>query len=105
METSAEHMREHFEVSLRCFYVICTPPTNLSLHQINVVGTLILFQAAYPLLKTSTSSPKFIPISSAAGSITEGTTFPAGILAYGSSKAAENYLARKLHFEHEELSK
>ena len=31
--------------------------------QVNVIGTLILFQAAYPLLKANTSSPKFIPIS------------------------------------------
>lgn len=73
--------------------------------QINVVGTLVLFQAAYPLLKTSTSSPKFIPMSSGGGSIAMGTPVPAGLLAYGSSRAALNYLARKLHFEHEELSK
>jgi NAD(P)-dependent dehydrogenase (short-subunit alcohol dehydrogenase family) len=77
---------------------------NIPPIQINVIGTLMLFQAAYPLLKASTSSPKFIPISSAAGSITDVTTSP-GLVAYGSSKAAENYLARKLHFEHEELSK
>jgi len=83
LETPAEQMREHFEI--------------------NVIGTLILFQASYPLLKASTPSPKFIAISSAAGSITDGTAFSGGVLAYGSSKAAENYLARKLHFEHEGL--
>jgi len=83
LDTPADQMRDHFEI--------------------NVVGTLILFQASYPLLKASTPSPRFIPISSAAGSITEGSAFPAGVLAYGSSKAAENYLARKLHFEHEGL--
>jgi len=83
LETPAENIREHFEI--------------------NVIGTLILFQAAYPLLTASTSFPKFILNSSAAGSITEGATSSAGLLAYGSSKAAENYLARKLHFEHEDL--
>jgi NAD(P)-dependent dehydrogenase (short-subunit alcohol dehydrogenase family) len=50
-------------------------------------------------------SPKFIPISSGAGSITAGTALPLSVVAYGSSKAALNYLARKLHFEHENLSK
>ncbi|KDQ17644.1 hypothetical protein BOTBODRAFT_105443 [Botryobasidium botryosum FD-172 SS1] len=83
VETPVEQMRDHFEI--------------------NVVGTLVLFQAAWPLLKASTTSPKFIPISSGAGSITDGTSMPVGVLAYGASKAAENYLSRKLHFEHPEL--
>ena len=97
-------MHEHFEVYIFPFYSLRITIQS-SPDQINVVGTLILFQAAYPLLKTSTSSPKFIPMSSGGGSNTEGTPVPAGLLAYGSSKAALNYLARKLHFEHEELSK
>jgi len=83
---------------------LTTPEDQMREHfNINVVGTHVLFQATYPLLSASTSSPKFIPISSGAGSITLGPSFPAGILAYGTSKAAENYLARKLHFEHPEL--
>jgi len=80
LETPAEEMREHYEV--------------------NVIGTLILFQATYPLLQASTSSPKFIPISSGAGSISHGAKFFTPVLAYGASKAAENYLAVKLHTEH-----
>jgi len=83
LETPAEQMRDHFEV--------------------NVIGTLVLLQATYPLLKASTISPKFVPISSGAGSITDGATMPVGMLAYGSSKAALNYLTRKLHFEYENL--
>jgi len=83
LETAPDQMRQHFEI--------------------NVVGTLVLFQASYPLLKASNPSPKFVPISSAAGSIKDGTSMPAGVLAYGASKAAENYLARKLHFEHPDL--
>ncbi|KIM82342.1 hypothetical protein PILCRDRAFT_820730 [Piloderma croceum F 1598] len=79
LETPIEQMRDHFEV--------------------NVVGTLVLFQAAYPLLSASTPSPKFIPITSGAGSITDCAVIPLSVLAYGSSKAALNYLARKLHFE------
>ncbi|KIM82343.1 hypothetical protein PILCRDRAFT_88746 [Piloderma croceum F 1598] len=71
--------------------------------QINAVGTLVLFQATYPLLTASTPSPKFIPISSSAGSIANFTPLPVMALACGSSKAALNYLARKLHFEYENL--
>jgi len=83
---------------------LTTPENQMREHfNINVVGTHVLFQATYPLLSASTSSPKFIPISSVGGSITIGSSFPAGIVAYGASKAAENYLARKLHFEHPEL--
>jgi NAD(P)-dependent dehydrogenase (short-subunit alcohol dehydrogenase family) len=78
---------------------------DLTFTQVNVVGVLVLFQATYPLLKTSTLSPKFIPISSGAGSITDGATMPVAAGAYGLSKAGTNYLARKLHVEHENLSK
>jgi hypothetical protein len=41
-----------------------------------VLGVLALFQATYPLLKESTSTPKFIPISSTVGSVTIGPTLP-----------------------------
>jgi len=83
LETPPEQMRNHFEV--------------------NVVGTLVLFQATYPLLKSSTPFPKFVPISSGGGSITAGTALPLSVVAYGASKAALNYLARKLHFEYDNL--
>jgi len=55
METTPEVMREHYDV--------------------NVIGTLVLFQATYPLLSASTPTPKFIPISSGAGSILDGAKF------------------------------
>ncbi|KAF7968112.1 hypothetical protein HWV62_31975 [Athelia sp. TMB] len=67
-------------------------------------GPQILFQATYPLLKTSTPVPKFIVITSIAGSIALGPSMPALNGAYTVSKAAVNYLARKLHFENEGLS-
>jgi NAD(P)-dependent dehydrogenase (short-subunit alcohol dehydrogenase family) len=73
--------------------------------QINTIGPLVLFQATYPLLKASTSSPKFVLISSRAGSIAFGTKFPIDMLPYGASKAAANFLARKLHYENDGLSK
>lgn len=74
---------------------------TLRIRQVNVVGTFVLFRASYELLKSSTPSPKFIAISTGAGSIEYGAALPVGFVPYGVSKAALNYLARKLHFEYE----
>jgi NAD(P)-dependent dehydrogenase (short-subunit alcohol dehydrogenase family) len=60
----------------------------------------VLFKASLELLKASSPSPKFVMISSQAGGIEFGATVPLNNLAYGLSKAAENYLARKLHIEY-----
>lgn len=69
---------------------------------INTIGPLVLFQAVLPLMKESTQ-PKFVAISSAAGSI--GSMGPGSVpnAAYGPSKAALNYLTRKMHFENNDL--
>ncbi|KAL9596518.1 MAG: hypothetical protein Q9219_005739 [cf. Caloplaca sp. 3 TL-2023] len=81
-----------------------TPPKELKDHfEINTVSHLLLFQATWPLLTTTTSEPKFIIISSSVGSIGAMEKEPVPMLAYGSSKAATNFLVRKLHFEHEKL--
>ncbi|KAF8970821.1 NAD(P)-binding protein [Flammula alnicola] len=82
-ETSVEAFREHFEV--------------------NVTGILVLFQAVYELLKASVS-PKFIPISSGAGSFTAYMGASPAYMAYGVSKAALNWMSRKIHFENEWLT-
>ncbi|KAF8970815.1 NAD(P)-binding protein [Flammula alnicola] len=82
-ETPVEAFREHFEV--------------------NVTGVLVLFQAVYELLKASVS-PKFIPIGSGAGSLTAHMNGTLGCTAYGVSKAAVNYMSRKIHFENEWLT-
>jgi len=79
-ETPADKLREHFEV--------------------NVTGILILFQDLLPLLKAS-KSPRFVPLSSGAASLTAYITLPAGYTCYGASKAALNYISRKIHFENE----
>ncbi|KZO92380.1 NAD(P)-binding protein [Calocera viscosa TUFC12733] len=68
--------------------------------EVNVLGPLVLFQATYQLLKASNDSPKFIVISSTAGSLEAGTKFPGPVLPYGTSKAAVNYVAAKLHYEY-----
>jgi NAD(P)-dependent dehydrogenase (short-subunit alcohol dehydrogenase family) len=82
---SLENMQEHFSV--------------------NVLGPLALIQATYPLLKTSTTAPKFVPISSTSGSIALGTQFPIPQTEYGTSKAALNWMTKKLWTENEGLSK
>ncbi|KAL1669403.1 hypothetical protein GGF50DRAFT_123245 [Schizophyllum commune] len=79
-------------------------PEEMTRHfDVNVNGTLVLFQATYPLLKESPVR-KFIPIGSLVGSVSIGSQFPARMLAYGASKAALHYLTRKIYQEHPELS-
>ncbi|KAF9036298.1 hypothetical protein BJ165DRAFT_1507802 [Panaeolus papilionaceus] len=81
-----------------------TPAAELEEHfKVNVTGTLVLFQAFAPLLRKS-NSPKFIPFSSGAGSLTAYIDMSAGYTVYGASKVALNYLSRKIHFENEWLT-
>ena len=70
--------------------------------QINVVGPVLLFQAVLPLLGKAVE-PKFVAISSSAGSIggMDLRQFPN--MAYGPSKAMLNFVTRKVHFEHKGL--
>ncbi|KAF5310679.1 hypothetical protein D9619_007935 [Psilocybe cf. subviscida] len=78
-----------------------TPADSFNEHfKINVTGILVLYQAFASLLGKS-SSPKFIPFSSAAASLTAYINLPAGYTCYGASKVALNYVARKIHFENE----
>ena len=65
-------------------------------------GPLVLFQATNELLKAS-KNPKFVGISSPAGSITAGSQFPGGLYTYGSSKAALSWVLRKLHHDFENI--
>jgi NAD(P)-dependent dehydrogenase (short-subunit alcohol dehydrogenase family) len=83
LETTAQAMAEHFAV--------------------NTIGPLVLFQATYPLLKASSDTPKFIPITSVSGSITNGAPSPFPLLAYGASKTALNYLTVKIRADYEGL--
>jgi len=62
---------------------------------VNTLGPLALYQACYELLKASSNCPKFVPISSGAGSI---GAMPKGSSwigpAYSISKAALNWIAQ-----------
>jgi NAD(P)-dependent dehydrogenase (short-subunit alcohol dehydrogenase family) len=58
-----------------------------------------LFQASFSLLKSSSSHPKFVIIGARGGSLAAPSSFP--MFPYQTSKAAVNFVSRKLHFEHE----
>ncbi|KAK3116002.1 hypothetical protein LTR53_004116 [Teratosphaeriaceae sp. CCFEE 6253] len=73
-----DQLREHFEV--------------------NALAPLALFQATWPLLQRSTN-PKFVPISSRLGSVTEIARVQNPAAAYGASKAMLNYLTCRMHHE------
>jgi len=71
---------------------------------VNAGGVLALFQATVSLLKESKTTPKFIPLTSVAGSLTAYIELPLGYTCYGASKAAVNFIARKIHVENEWLT-
>lgn len=80
-----------------------TPAAEMLSHfKINTVAPLLLFQATFPLLNNA-PNPKFITITSGAGSIGNMGNLPVENTAYGSSKAAANFVTRKIHFENPNL--
>jgi NADP-dependent 3-hydroxy acid dehydrogenase YdfG len=81
-----------------------TPLQDVQDHfTVNVVGPLALFQATYLLIKASTSTPKFVPMSSTMGNIEKGSQMPTFQMPYRTSKAALNWLTAKLRSEHQDL--
>ncbi|PQE19620.1 hypothetical protein CJF32_00008900 [Rutstroemia sp. NJR-2017a WRK4] len=79
-------------------------PADLRTHlETNTVAVLTLFNAFYPLLQKSTTIPKFFTISSYLGSIAAIKDTPAPFFVYGITKAAVNYMMRKIHHENEGL--
>lgn len=81
-----------------------TPISEVREHfEVNAVGTLLLFQATWPLLKLS-SSPMFVAISTGVASIGDMESIRLPATAYGMSKVALNYMVRKIHFENPELT-
>lgn len=65
---------------------------------VNTVGPLLLFQATCSLLSES-PRPKFVTISSGAGSIGMVEQLKVENTAYGASKAALNFVTRRIHYE------
>lgn len=70
---------------------------------VNVAGVLTLFRAFAPLLRAS-SSPKFVALSSPLGSISLVPNWPGPWFVYGVTKAALNYMLKRVHVENEWLS-
>ena len=85
-----------------------TPVTDVPIQamkehfNVNTLGPLLLFQATWPLLQAA-KQPKFVVISTLVASIGGMGELPMRPTAYGSSKAAVNYVTSLIHFEHEGL--
>ena len=71
--------------------------------EVNTLGPLHLYKATYPLLLRSPAA-KVITISSGAGSIALQSELRLTNAAYGASKAALNYITRKIHFENDSIT-
>jgi norsolorinic acid ketoreductase len=78
LETAAQDVRNHFEV--------------------NTIGPLSLVKA-FKLLLEESPNPRFFVITAHLGSIADMESLPLPTFAYGISKAAANFLVRKIHFE------
>lgn len=75
----------------------------LSHMEVNTVGLLRLFKATTSFLQ-KTSAPKFVYISSIIGSVTEIDQVSFSLTAaYGMSKAAANYMVKRIDTENEYL--
>lgn len=80
-----------------------TPAAEMADHfAINAVGPLLLFQATAALLDAA-PNPKFVVLSSGAGSLGLVDTLPVENTAYGASKAAANFVTRRIHYENPRL--
>ena len=70
----------------------------------NTLPVISLFQAVLPLLRKS-QRPQFVGVSSNAASIVDmEENIPFGLGSYGVSKAALNFLVRRIHFENNWLT-
>lgn len=80
-----------------------TPASEMVDHfSINTVAPLLLFQATASLLAAA-PSPKFVLLSSGAGSLGLVESLPVENTAYGASKAAANFVTRRIHYENPKL--
>ncbi|KAL6716010.1 hypothetical protein ACLMJK_006972 [Lecanora helva] len=71
--------------------------------EVNGFGPLYLFQATLPLMQKSKGA-KFVGIGSPLGSIGGQDQRPYPCTTYGTSKAVQHWIVRKIHFEHPELT-
>lgn len=79
-------------------------PADMANHYaVNVIGPVLLFQAVKPLLSKS-SNPKWVSMSSSAGTIIDMENLPIPNAAYAPTKTALNWISRKIHCENPELT-
>ena len=72
--------------------------------EVNAVGPIRLFDAFFTLL-SRLSDPKFIVVSSFAGSIGYQSNLPTFYVSnYGASKAAANFIVQRIHVEHTNMT-
>ncbi|KAL3472291.1 hypothetical protein BJX99DRAFT_9158 [Aspergillus californicus] len=110
-EIQTQHGIDHIDVVIAnagiCDHwgpvVEATEEDVISHFQVNTLGPLRLFKATAPLLQKA-SAPKFIYISTLLASIGEIGKFPSMTGPYGMSKAAGNFLVRKIHMENDHLT-
>ena len=69
---------------------------------VNVNGPIRLFQAVLPLLQAA-RQPKFAVISSGVATIAGAEHIPWAVSSYGASKAALNFVLRRIHIENPDL--
>lgn len=82
---------------------LSTPLSEVRNHfEVNAIGSLALFQATWPLLEAA-PKPTFVVLSTGLASIGDMDSKPMPVAAYGASKAAINYITRKIHFENPNL--
>jgi norsolorinic acid ketoreductase len=86
--------------------VLGTSTEDVSRHlDTNVISVLALFKAFEPLLrKAQNKNPKFIALSSNLGSIGLAPYIPGPWFCYGITKAALNYMIRRVHVENDWLT-
>ncbi|KAJ3024327.1 hypothetical protein HKX48_000002 [Thoreauomyces humboldtii] len=77
------------------------PEDLYDLVKVNVGGPLIAFQAFWPLLKER-KTRKFVVVSSSAGSLELAAGNYPGGTAYGTSKAAANFVVKSINGEHKD---
>ncbi|KIW97627.1 uncharacterized protein Z519_01211 [Cladophialophora bantiana CBS 173.52] len=70
---------------------------------VNVIGNIVLFRAVLPLLRKSQKVGKFVTMASMAGAIAEMEKANVPNAVYGTSKAALNYVTKKIHLENEDI--
>ena len=90
--------------SLSTFQKVSEMKTSDLLHHcdINVAGTIRLFEAVLPLLEKA-ALPKFMAVSSVVATNTGMEGVPFTVSSYVASKAALSFLVRRIHCENEGL--